>query len=102
MPKKKLFIKSKLVANPSATEDSEGLRLIKKPSFYPKSYRWRKYDIEVIEDLLTQSREVSGTFKPNAINILRGALLLAQRQSPKKLLEIILEAERKSRLSDIE
>lgn len=95
-------MKSKLVAIPSSAEDTEDLGLIKKPPAYPQSYRWRKYDIEVIEDLLVQSREVSRSFKPKSINILRGALLLAQRQSPKKLLEIILEAERKSRLSEIE
>jgi hypothetical protein len=102
MAKKKLSMKTKLTSTPSPAENTEELDLIKKPTIYPKSYRWKKYDLEVIEELVFMTNEISKNYKAKPINILRGALLLAQKQKPEKLLEIILEAEKKVRISGIE
>jgi hypothetical protein len=98
MAKKKLSIKSKLNINTPSDND---LNLIKKTSTYPKSYRWKKHDLEIIKSLVEQTNYVSKNYKVGAINLLRGALLLARKQKPEKLLKLIIEAEKESRISGL-
>ena len=100
MAKKKLNIKTKLSSISSPEQATEKLDLIKKPKTYPRSYRWRKYDLEVIEDLIYKTKDLSA-FKVDATKLIRGALYIASKKNPEKLLEDIMEAERKSLISRI-
>lgn len=95
---KKLGIKTKLTKTPSPKETTEKLDLIKGAKTYPRSYRWREYDIELIESLVEKVNSVSSR-KIDATKVIRGALSLAEKKSPEKLIDAIMEAERNSLLS---
>ncbi len=106
MPKPKLSVKSKLSekevpGNEASEEPKEKLNLMKEDKTYPRSYRWRGYDLEMIEKMVEKVNGVSGR-KIDATKVLRGAMLLADKKSAKQLLEAIMEAEKKSILSKIE
>ena len=100
MAKKKLSIKTKLGQSPPSGDTAEKLNLVKKTKTYPRSYRWREYDLELIEDLILKTRDLSG-YKVDATKLIRGALQIASKKSPEKLLEAIKNAELNSLTSRI-
>jgi hypothetical protein len=75
-------------------EKTESLGLIKHRD-YPRSYRWREYDISVLESLMERVNSISAR-KIDATKVLRGAMLLAEKQKPEKLFDAIMEAEKQS------
>lgn len=106
MAKKLTIRKSKLskkevTDNEAPEEPKEKLNLLKGEKSYPRSYRWRGYDLEMIEKLIKKANDVSRV-KIDATKVLRGAMLLADKKSAKQLLEAIMDAEKKSILSKIE
>ncbi len=66
-----------------------------------QNFRWRPYDKLLIEELVDKINKVSAK-KLSTIHLLRGALELARKKKPEKLLEEILEAEKKSIISKID
>ncbi len=94
---KKLTIKTKLSPKP-AEGPPEKLNLIKGVKTYPRSYRWRKYDLDLIDSLVQKTQGLTN-LHVNVTGLLRGALLLASKKKPEKLVEIIAEAERLSVIS---
>ena len=78
-------------------ERPESLGLIKHRD-YPRSYRWREYDISILESLMERVNAVSSR-KIDATKVLRGAMLLAEKQKPEKLFDAIMEAEKQSMLA---
>ena len=101
MPKKKLEVKTKLRKETSQQEAQDSLNLIRDAKTYPRSYRWREYDLKLIDDLVSKANSVSSR-RIDATKILRGALSIADKKSPEKLLESVVEAEKKSIISRIE
>jgi hypothetical protein len=97
---KKLQIKTKLSDRDAPEKTKEKLNLIKGDKAYPRSYRWRDYDLKLIESLVAKVNEVSNR-KIDATKIIRGALFLADKKSAKQLLEAIMDAEKKSLISRI-
>jgi hypothetical protein len=97
---KKLQIKTKLSDRDAPEKTKEKLNLIKGDKTYPRSYRWRDYDLKLIESLVAKVNEVSNR-KIDATKIIRGALFLADKKSAKQLLEAIMDAEKKSLISRI-
>ena len=69
---------------------------------FPKSYRWRRYDLDLLNGLLRKVNEISPDRKIDATKLLRGALYFVSREKPEKLLKAIIEAEKKSFLSKFE
>lgn len=98
--KKPLKIKTKLSFETTKKESKEKLDLIKKENYHPRSYRWRKYDLELIEDLVERVNDV-GEYKIDRVKILRGAIFLAHKKDPKAFLKCVLEAEKNSMLSKL-
>jgi len=99
MKKTQLTIKTKLSAPIETNDDlKDNLELIKKIKYYPRSYRWRKYDLEVIEGLEEKLNSL-GNYKIDKVKIIRGALALAQKKDPKAFIKIIHEAEINSLIS---
>jgi hypothetical protein len=99
MKKTPLTIKTKLSAPIETNDDlKDNLELIKKIKYYPRSYRWRKYDLEVIEGLEEKLNSL-GNYKIDKVKIIRGALALAQKKDPKAFIKIIHEAEINSLIS---
>jgi hypothetical protein len=97
---KKLQIKTKLSDRDAPEKAKEKLNLIKGDTTYPRSYRWRDYDLKLIESLVAKVNEVSNR-KIDATKIIRGALFLADKKSAKQLLESIMDAEKNSLISRI-
>jgi hypothetical protein len=98
---KKLELKTKLTETDSpqkAETQDDNPNLVRKVRTYPRSYRWREYDMKVIEELTEKINQVSSQ-KMDATKILRGVLHLAKKQSPKKLIEAIFEAEKNAFIS---
>jgi hypothetical protein len=95
MPKKPLIVKTKLKKRPFQDKPAKKIGLKKAPKDYPKSYRWRESDLEMIRQLLERVNEVSPR-KIDATKLLRGALALAMEYHPEKLLEAIGKAESRS------
>ncbi len=95
---KKLGIKTKLTKLSSPEAATEKLNLIEGVKTYPRSYRWREYDLELIESLVDKVNSISSR-RIDVTKILRGAICLADKKSPEKLLEAIMEAEKKSLIS---
>jgi hypothetical protein len=93
---KKLGIKTKL-ATPQAKEKTEKnkLNLLKDVKTYPRSYRWREYDLKVIENLLAKVNAVSSR-KIDTTKLIRGALYIANTNKAEKLFNAVLEAEKNS------
>ena len=99
MKKTQLTIKTKLSAPIETNDDlKDNLELIKKIKYYPRSYRWRKYDLEVIEGLEEKLNSL-GNYKIDKVKIIRGALALAQKKDPRAFIKIIHEAEINSLIS---
>jgi len=78
-------------------EKAESLGLIKHRD-YPRSYRWREYDISILESLMERVNAISAR-KIDATKVLRGAMLLAEKQKPEKLFDAIMEAEKQSMIA---
>lgn len=98
---KKLELKTRLTGtdSPQKTEaQDDSLNLVRKVKTCPRSYRWREYDVKVIEELTEKINQVSSQ-KIDTTKILRGALHLAKKQSPEKLIEAIFEAEKNAFIS---
>ncbi len=95
---KKLEVKTKLAKAPSPQESEANPNLLGDPKTYSRSYRWREYDMRLIEDLVIKANSVSSR-RIDATKILRGALSLASKKSPEKLLKSVIEAEKKSLVS---
>jgi hypothetical protein len=97
---KKLQIKTKLSDRdaPEKSMEREKLNLVKGDKTYPRSYRWRDYDLKLIEGLVAKANEVSNR-KMDATKIIRGALFLADKKNAKQLFEAIMEAEKNSLIS---
>lgn len=102
MPSKKsqIAFKTKLQNRPSEKENKKPtpvkkVGLLKDTKYYPKSYRWRAADIEMIEQLVNRINEVSYR-KLDTTKVLRGALLVASQTKTEKLLSAISEAEKES------
>ncbi|KAF5416007.1 MAG: hypothetical protein C5S49_05195 [Candidatus Methanogaster sp.] len=98
MVKKITVIKTKLSKVSSPEEITEKLSLKKGIKTYPRSYRWREYDLNVIEDLIAKINAVTPQ-KIDITKLIRGALHLASKQTPKNILEAIFEAEKRSLFS---
>ena len=93
MSKKPLAVKTKLKKR--AEEPTQKVGLKKDIKLYPKSYRWREADLEMIRQLLERVNEVSAR-KIDATKLLRGTLTIAMEYHPEKLLEAIGRAESQS------
>ena len=100
MAKKITRIKTKLSKVSSPEETMEKLSLKKGIKTYPRSYRWREYDLTVIEDLITKINGVSPQ-KIDTTKLIRGALYLASQQTPKNVLKAVSEAEKQSLISKL-
>ena len=100
MAKKKLSIKTKLQKVPSPENAAEKLNLVKRPKTYPRAYRWRHHDLEIIEDLIEKTNNLTN-YKVDATKLIRGSLYIASKTKPEKLLNMIMEAERKSVISRV-
>jgi hypothetical protein len=97
---KKLQIKTKLTDRDAPEKPGEKLNLVKDDTTYPRSYRWRDYELKLIESLVAKVNEVSNK-KIDATKIIRGALFLAGKKSATQLLEAIMDAEKKSLISRV-
>ena len=95
MGKKITRVKTKLSKVSSPKEITEKLSLKKGMKTYPRSYRWREYDLTVIEDLSAKINAVTPQ-KIDITKLIRGALHLASKQTPKNVLKAIFEAEKQS------
>ncbi len=95
MTKKITRIKTKLSKVSSPEEITEKLGLKKGIKTYPRSYRWRESDLAVIEDLIVRVNAVTPK-KIDITKLIRGALHLASKQTPKNVLKAIFEAEKQS------
>jgi len=93
-------IKTKLIKTSSPHEATEELNIIKDIKTYPRSYRWREAEIELIDRVVEKVNTISKR-KIDATKVIRGSLFLAEKKSPSKLIEAILEAEKKSIISKI-
>ena len=91
-------VKTKLSKVSSPEGITEKLSLKKGIKTYPRSYRWREYDLTVIEDLSAKINAVTPQ-KIDITKLIRGALHLASKQTPKNVLEAIFEAEKRSLFS---
>jgi hypothetical protein len=60
---------------------------------FPKSYRWRRYDLDLLNELLRKVNKVSPDRKIDATKLLRGALYFVSREKPEKVLKAIIETE---------
>ena len=98
MVKKITKVKTKLSKVSSPEGITEKLSLKKGIKTYPRSYRWREYDLTVIEDLSAKINAVTPQ-KIDITKLIRGALHLASKQTPKNVLEAIFEAEKRSLFS---
>jgi hypothetical protein len=97
MAKKKLGVRTKLTV-PDPEEETEKPGLVKGIKDYPRSYRWRAYDMNLIESLVSKVNKVSNR-RVDATKVIRGALYLAEKRKPEKLLDAIMEAEKNSMIS---
>ena len=61
MGKKITRVKTKLSKVSSPKEITEKLSLKKGMKSYPRSYRWREYDLTVIEDLIAKEAEINNS-----------------------------------------
>ena len=96
MAKKPLTVKTKLKRLDSPTEaKTESVGVIRDTKYYPRSYRWRDSDLELIGQLLEKINHLSPR-KIDATKMLRGAMVLADKVKPEKLLDAVVEAERNS------
>ena len=80
---------------PKAQTQGQGIGLLQDTKTFPRSYRWREADLEMIERL----RKVVNDNTPRKIDvtkILRGAMLLAEKAPIDRLLKAIAEAEANS------
>ena len=93
-------IKTKLTKTSSPHEATEELDIVKSIKTYPRSYRWREADLELIERIITKVNSVS-TRKIDATKVIRGALFIAEKKSPDKLIKAIIEAEKISIISKL-
>jgi hypothetical protein len=101
--KKQIELKTKLPGRQKNIEEkeikssktSEKLGLKKDTKYYPKSYRWRSSDIEMIEMLVDKVNRTSNR-KLDATKIIRGALVIASKSKTEKLLNAIVQAEMNS------
>lgn len=100
MGKKITRVKTKLSKISSPKEITEKLSLKKGMKTYPRSYRWREYDLTVIEDLIAKINVISPK-KIDTTKLIRGALHLASKQKPKNLLIAVSEAEKQSLISKL-
>ena len=100
MAKKITKIKTKLSKISSPEEITEKLSIKKGIKTYPRSYRWREYDLTVIEDLIAKINEVSPQ-KIDITKLIRGALYLASKQTPQNVLKAVSEAEKQSLISKL-
>lgn len=91
-------IKTKLTKTSSPHEATEELDIVKSVKTYPRSYRWREADLELIERIIAKVNSIS-TRKIDATKVIRGALFIAEKRSPNKLIEAIMEAEKESLIS---
>lgn len=96
MARPKITLKSKLSRVSSPKEATEDLNLLKKPKGWPRAYRWRPYDVELMEELVAKINAQGQYFKVDVTKLLRGALFLASKKKPEQLLEEIMTAERLS------
>ena len=87
--------KSSVKDKTTKSKKSEKLGLKKDTKYYPKSYRWRSSDIEMIEKLVDRVNRTSNR-KLDATKILRGALVVASKSKTEKLLNAIIQAEMNS------
>ena len=93
-------IKTKLTKTSSPHEATEELDIVKSIKTYPRSYRWREADLELIERIIAKVNSIS-TRKIDATKVIRGSLFVAEKKSPNKLIEAIMEAEKKSLISKV-
>ena len=93
-------IKTKLIKTSSPHEVTEELDIVKAVKTYPRSYRWREADLELIERIIAKVNSIS-TRKIDATKVIRGALFIAEKRSPDKLFEAIMEAEKISLISKL-
>ena len=101
--KKQIELKTKLPGRQKNIEEKEiksfktsgKLGLKKDTKYYPKSYRWRSSDIEMIEMLVDKVNRTSNR-KLDATKIIRGALVIASKSKTEKLLNAIVQAEMNS------
>ncbi len=93
-------IKTKLTKTSSPHEVTEELDIVKTVKTYPRSYRWREADLELIERIIAKVNSIS-TRKIDATKVIRGSLFIAEKKSPHKLIEAIMEAEKKSLISKV-
>ena len=100
MAKKITGIKTKLSKVSSPKEITEKLNLKKGIKTYPRSYRWREYDLTVIEDLIVKANTISPQ-KIDTTKLIRGALYLASKQTPQNILKAVSEAEKQSLISKL-
>ncbi len=100
MGKKITGVKTKLSKVSSPKEITEKLSLKKGMKTYPRSYRWREYDLTVIEDLIAKINVISPK-KIDTTKLIRGALYLASKQTSKNVLKAISEAEKQSLISKL-
>lgn len=77
------------------SKKSKKLGLKKDTKYYPKSYRWRSSDIEMIEKLVDRVNRTSNR-KLDATKIIRGALVIASKAKTDRLLNAIVQAEMNS------
>ena len=97
MAKKKLGVRTKL-SLPDPDRETEKPGLVKGLKDYPRSYRWRAYDMNLIDALVTKVNQVSNR-RVDATKVIRGALYLANKRTAEKLLDAIMEAEKNSMIS---
>lgn len=95
MPRKQLSVKTKLTKRTLQDEPVRKVGLIKDTKYYPKSYRWRESDLEMIRQLVERVNEAS-VRKIDTTKLLRGALTIAMECHSEKLLEAISRAESQS------
>lgn len=97
---KKLTMKTKLSEKQTPETPKEKLNLVKEDKTYPRSYRWREYDLELIDGLVGKVNKASQR-KIDATKIIRGALYMANKRRAKQILEAIMEAEKNSLISKL-
>lgn len=86
--RKKVALKDGL----SEKDKSEEIGLKKDTKYYPRSYRWRASDIEMIQSLVDRVNRSSNR-KLDATKIIRGALVLASKAKTERLINAVIQAE---------
>lgn len=92
---KQLTVKTKLQERASPSQAPVARRLLSTVKTYPRSYRWREQDVKLIDALMARVNGISGR-RIDATKLIRGALHLAEKQQPERILQSIVEAESRS------